>query len=148
MKRRTRYTQGQAVDPTEFMCWVRQRCEWAAKESGVKSAAIRRVRWEWANGIWCQDRGEPRCELYGRVKYGKGGFPVVVVSVSDDGHWQDTASHEYAHALLEPLEGLRQRGPEDVDEASHTPMWAALYGSIYQLFVDMGRSGPQEGAGD
>ena len=68
---------------------------------------------------------------------------VVNCGGDDDNHWEDTACHEYAHALLYPVEGLRERGPRGVDEVSHTPTFAALYGSIYSYFVDMHRSGPQ-----
>ena len=144
MKRRTRYRQGAPTTPTPYMRWIRARCEWAAKRAMVKADAIRAVHWEWVHGLSCKDRGdEAPCELFGRAKYGRLGV-TIVVNVATDDHWEDTATHEYAHALLEPLEGLRQRGPADVDEPSHTPAWAALYGDLYQRFVDFGRSGPQQ----
>jgi len=143
-KHRTRYRQSPTVIPTEYMRWIRKRCEWAAKEAMVKSEAIRSVRWEWSRRLAYKDRGDSEwCGLFGRVKYGARG-PTIVISTASDDHWQDTATHEYAHALLASVEGLRQRGPLDVDESSHSPAWAALYGDIYQRFTDMGRSGPQQ----
>lgn len=143
MKRRTKYRQGELVTPTPYMQWIRRRCEWAARRAMVKTSAIRRIRWEWVRGLAYKDRGEDGWgELFGRVKYGRGGV-TVVINVATDDHLEDTAVHEYAHALLEPVEGLRQRGPEGVDEPSHTPAWAALYGDLYQRFVDFEQSGPQ-----
>lgn len=139
MNRRTHYRQGPTFPPTDFMRWVRRRTEWAAKEAMVTRDAIRAIRWEWVSGLWCKDRDDDWCGLYGRVKFARKGVTVVINCATDD-HIQDTAVHEYAHALLAPVEGLRQRGG---DERAHTPAWAALYGDLYCRFIDLSSEGPQ-----
>lgn len=144
---RSYYRQGPLVEPTPYLRWVRRRCEWAARDAGVKVAAVRRIRWQFVRGLSCKDAGaDEYAPLFGRVKYGKGGAVVVVVDVSEDSHVPDTAVHEFAHALLEPVEGVRSRGDPAIEEPSHSAVWGALYAELYTRFIDLSRAGPQEDA--
>jgi hypothetical protein len=141
---RSRYKQGKRLPPTPYQEWIRERCEWAARQVLVKAQALRVIRWVWVRGIKCKDGDGPWDQLYGRVFYAKKGTTIAINVRGDEGHQFDTAIHEYAHALLEPLEGLRQRGDPGTQCLDHTAAWAALYGSMYAWAVDMSNSGPQE----